>query len=123
MSKAIPIPLGWKVIIQPKRGATETAGGIDISAGAEAEEHLNYVGQIIAMGEAAFCAATKAGIDMGGWKARPVVGDYVLYTPYAGMRIRRAGESEEKYILLCNDTDIQAIIDSPDEYYSWVDAR
>lgn len=122
MSNAVPIPLGWKVILKPKRGKTVSDGGIDISSTADAEEHLQYIGQILDMGEAAFTACTKSGIDMSAWEARPQVGDYVIYTPYSGMRIRRVGESEESYILLLNDTDIQALIESPDSYYSWIDA-
>ena len=122
MSKEVPIPLGWKVILMPKQGKTTTESGIDISASADAEEHLNYIGKILDMGEAAFTARTKSGIDMAAWKARPQVGDYVIYTPYCGMRIRRAGEKEENYIILCNDTDIQALISDPDAYYSWVNA-
>ena len=121
MSEAIPIPLGWKVILKPKTGKTTTDSGIDISATADAEEHLNYIGQILDMGEAAFMARTKSGIDMSKWEARPQIGDYVIYTPYSGMRIRRAGDSENKYILLCNDTDIQALIDDPEAYFSWID--
>ena len=74
------------------------------------------------MGEAAFTAKTKSGINMGTWKVRPQVGDFVIHTPYAGMRIRRSGEKDENYIILMNDTDIQALIDDVDDYYSWVDA-
>jgi len=118
---SVPIALGWKVIVAPKRGKQTTDSGIDISAGADAEEHLNYVGEVIAMGEAAFTAKTKSGIDMSAWKVRPQVGDFVLYTPYSGMRIRRSGEKGENWIILLNDTDIQALIDDPDDYYAWLD--
>jgi len=122
MTSAIPLPLGWKVIVKPKLGVTTSEGGIDISAGADAEEHLCYTGEILAMGEAAFTARTKSGIDMSAWKVRPEVGDYIIHTPYAGMRIRRSGEKDESFIILMNDTDIQALIDSTDDFYSWVDA-
>ena len=118
----IPIPLGWKVIVKPKKALTTSEGGIDVSAGADAESHLTYTGEIIAMGEAAFTCRTKSGIDMSQWKVRPQVGDYVIHTPYAGMRIRRAGEKDENYIILMNDTDIQALIDTVDDYFAWVDA-
>ncbi len=114
----VPIPLGWKVLIAPKVGKTMTAQGIDVSATAEAEKHLNYIGKIVDLGEAAFTACTKSGIDMSMWKARPQVGDYVIYHPYSGMQIRRAGDDD---LVLLNDTDIQALIDDPDAYYSWID--
>lgn len=118
----VPLPLGWKVIVKPKKGISTSEGGIDISAAADAESHLCYMGEIIALGEAAFTARTKSGIDMSAWKVRPQVGDFVIHTPYAGMCIRRSGEKDENYIILLNDTDIQALIDDVDDYYSWVDA-
>ena len=117
----VPIALGWKVIIRPKQGMTMSAGGIDVSAAAEAEAHLSYIGQVLAVGEAAFTARTKSGIDMSAWKVRPQVDDWIIHTPYAGMRLRRTGEEGERWLVLMNDTDIQAIIDDPGDYYSWVD--
>lgn len=121
-SKAVPMALGWKVVVLPRKGKTESAGGIDISAAADSEAHLNYIGEIIDMGEAAFMARTKSGIDMSAWKRRPEIGDFVIYTPYAGMRIRRSGDGPLEWIILMNDTDIQAIIDDPYGYYSWIDS-
>ena len=113
------IPVGWKVLIEPKRGKTISAGGVDISASVDAQEHLVYVGTILAMGEAAFTARTQGGIDMAEWKVRPQVGDHVIFQPYTGMRIRMRGK--EKFILMMNDTDIQALIDDTNDYYSWID--
>jgi len=114
-----PVMVGWKVLIKPKMGKTETESGIDISVTAEAEEHLGYVGEIVAMGESCFTAKTQGNIDMSQWKVRPQVGDQVLFKTYAGMRIRPKGE--KKFLLLMNDTDIMAIIDDPDDYFAWVD--
>ena len=118
----VPLPIGWKVIIKPKKGKTISDGGVDVSAAVDAEEHLVYMGEILAIGEAAFTARTQGGINMAEWKVRPQVGDNVLYTPYAGMRIRRSGVRDERFLLLMNDTDIQALIDDPDAYFSWIDA-
>jgi len=123
-SDYVPIPVGWKVIIEPKQGVTVTEAGIDISVTVESQEHLIYLGKIVAMGEAAFMASTKGGIDMSKWERRPQVGDYVIYSPYGGIRIRRTERDGKKrpILLLFNDTDIHAIIDDPDKYFSWVDA-
>ena len=115
----IPIPLGWKVIIKPKKGKTETGTGIDVSATVAAQEHLVYIGEIIAMGEAAFTARTAGGIDMSTWKCKPQVGDNVIYSPYGGMQIRPSGY--KGFILLMNDTDIHGIIDDDQNFYSWID--
>lgn len=120
-SVSVPIPLGWKVILLPKQGKKTSAGGIDISATQDAEAHLSYIGEVLALGEAAFTARTKSGIDMSQWKVRPQIGDWVVHTPYAGIRIRRSGEKDENWIILLNDTDIQALIDDPNDYYSWID--
>lgn len=115
-----PVMVGWKILVKPKEGKTTSEGGVDISATVEAEEHLVYVGEIIAMGEAAFTARTQGGIDMSKWKVRPQPGDHIIFKTYAGMRVRPKGE--KKFLLLMNDTDVQAIIEDPNEYYSWVDA-
>ena len=82
----IPIPMGWKVIIEPKQGKTTSDGGIDVSATRAAQEHLVYMGTILAMGEAAFTAVTKGGINMNEWEVKPQVGDTVIYSPYGGMQ-------------------------------------
>lgn len=118
---SLPICVGWKVLVEPKIGKTMTASGIDISATADAEEHLVYCGKIVAIGEAAFTARTKGGINMDEWKVRPQLNDYVIFTPYGGLQIRRVGEKEIP-LRLMNDTDIHALIESPEDYYSWIDA-
>lgn len=115
----VPLPVGWKVIVNPKKGKLTSEGGIDVSATADAEEHLNYIGEVVAVGEASFTARTKSGIDMSSWKVRPQVGDYVIYTPYSGMKVRRVGDDDD--LIVMNDTDIHCIIDDPDAYYSWID--
>lgn len=122
-SDFIPIPVGWKVIIEPMKGKTQTDAGIDLSATVDAQEHLVYIGRIRAMGEGAFMASTKGGIDMSAWERKPQDGDYVIYSPYGGIRIRRTERDgkDRPILLLMNDTDIHAIIDDPTKYYSWVD--
>lgn len=124
MTDFVPVAIGWKVIVEPIRGKKETEAGIDLSASMDAQEHLQYMGKLVAVGEAAFNAQTKGGIDMSSWKARPQVGDYVIYSPYGGVRIRRTEKDgkERPILILMNDTDIHAIIDDPSKYYSWVDA-
>jgi co-chaperonin GroES (HSP10) len=120
MSDVIPVAIGWKVVVRPLDGKTTSKGGVDISATVDAQEHLNYIGEVVAIGEAAFKSRTQGGLDMSAWQAVPQIGDYVLYPPYAGMKISRAGE--RKPLRLMNDTDIVALIGNPDDYYSWVDA-
>lgn len=68
-------------------------------------------------------ATTKGGIDMSAWKVRPQEGDYVIYSPYGGIPIRRTERDgkERPELKLMNDTDIHAVVDDPSKYYSWVD--
>lgn len=120
MSSTLPIMVGWKVLVEPKRGKEETESGLDISATVDAQEHLVYIGKILEIGESAFTARTQGGIDMSEWRVRPQKGDSVIYQPYTGMRIRRKGDNG-KFLMLMNDTDIMAIIDDPDQYYSWIE--
>jgi co-chaperonin GroES (HSP10) len=115
----VPICIGWKVLVEPKAGKTLSKGGIDVTATIDAQEHLAYIGKLVAVGEAAFMTKTTGGLDMSQWKARPQIGDYVIYPPYGGLKIRRAGEASE--LRLLNDTDIMALIDNPDDFYAWVD--
>jgi len=120
MSNTVPIPIGWKIIVEPKAGKTESEGGIDVSVTQDAQEHLVYLGTIVAMGEAAFMTRTQGGLDMSKWKVRPQVGDHVIFSQYAGLEIHVAGDSPN--LRLMNDTDLHALIDNLDEYYSWIDA-
>lgn len=115
----VPIAVGWKVIVKPKTGKTKSEQGIDLSATVDAQEHLVYIGELIEVGEAAFMTRTTGGLDMSTWKVRPQVGDHVIFAPYGGLRIRQRGEKRE--LRLMNDTDIMAVIDDPDAYYSWID--
>jgi co-chaperonin GroES (HSP10) len=115
----VPIAVGWKVIVKPRKGKTESETGIDLSATVEAQEHLVYLGTLIEVGEAAFKTKTAGGLDMSTWKVRPQVGDHVIFAPYGGLRIRQRGEKQP--LILMNDTDIMGIVDDLDAYYSWID--
>jgi co-chaperonin GroES (HSP10) len=115
----LPIPLGWKVLIRPKQAAQQSAGGIVFAAETtEAEQSLVYVGQILAMGDAAFTATTQGGIKLSHMR-KPKVGDWVVYAPFAGQKVRVRGD--DSLLILMNDTELQGIIESPDDFYAWVD--
>ncbi len=116
----VPIAVGWKVIVKPRAAKTETDSGLDMSATADAQEHLVYIGELVAVGEAAFMTKTAGGLDMSKWKVRPQVGDWVLFSPYAGLQIRQSG-SDGLPLRLINDTDVHALIENPDDFFCWVD--
>lgn len=119
MKPEIPLPIGWKVIVRPKTAKQYSDSGLDLSATEAAQEHLVYMGELIAVGESAFTSRTAGGIDMNTWKVKPQVGDFVLFAPYGGFKIRQRGEKTN--LILFNDTDIQGIIADPDNFYTWID--
>lgn len=115
----LPIPMGWKVLIRPKQAAKQSAGGIVFAnETTEAEQSLVYVGQVLAMGDAAFTAKTQGGISLSHIR-KPKAGDWVVYAPFAGQKIRVRGD--DSLLILMNDTEIQGIIEDPSDYYAWVD--
>lgn len=116
----LPVPFGWKLLVRPKQAKKQSAGGIVLAQETtEAEQAMVYVGQVLALGDAAFTAKTQGGVDLGLIR-RPRVGDWIVYAPFAGQKMRVRGD--DSLLILLNDTEVQAIIDSPDDYYSWIDA-
>lgn len=117
----LPRPMGWKLLVKPKRAKKVSAGGlILVDETSEAEEAMIYIGKVLAIGEAAFKTKTQGGIDLSTWDFVPEVGDWVVYAPFAGQKMRVKGD--DSIILLLNDTEIQGLVDNPDEYWSWLDA-
>lgn len=115
----LPIPLGWKVLVRPKQAPKQSKGGILFdNKTTESEQAMVYVGQILAMGDAAFTAKTQGGVSLA-HIVRPNVGSWVIFAPFAGQKLRVKGD--DSLLILMNDTELQGIIESPDDFYSWVD--
>lgn len=75
-----PLPLLWRALVVPRRPATVSKGGIALpSLAMDAQRHLEFVGQIVALGELAFKSDVFK--DMA---EIPKVGDWVVYGRYAG---------------------------------------
>ena len=119
----IPIAVGWRVIVEKVPGKRVSDGGIALDATIHAQQHLMYMAKVVSIGEAAFKARTKGGIDMNEWVRVPQVGDYVIVPAYGGQPVRRTEKDgkERPLLTILNDTDIIAIIEDPSYYYSWVD--
>jgi co-chaperonin GroES (HSP10) len=116
----LPVPLGWKVLVRPKQAPKMSLGGIVLAdETSKAEEAMTYVGQILAMGDAAFTATTQGGVRLSHIR-KPKVGDWVVYAPFAGQKMRVRGD--DSLLVLMNDTELQAVIDEPGGFYSWIDA-
>ena len=103
--KELPMPMGWKVLIQPNQSKSKTAGGIILPSKAkENEAYLTAHGQVAKVGELAY---RERGTGEG-WKIsnKPKVGDKVTYGKYAGQKLVINGVR----FLLLNDDEITSIL-------------
>ena len=107
-SKQLPIPLNWKVLVQPNQVKTKTAGGLHLpTISQDNEEYLTAHGTVCALGDLAYRDR-----DTGKrWRAdvSPKVGDRITYGKYAGQKLVVKGV---KFLLL-NDDEILATISDP----------
>ena len=101
----LPIPMGWKILIQPNQIKQQTKGGILLPTKAqENEAYLTAHGLVAAVGELAYRDR-----DSGErWKQRhiPKSGDRVTYGKYAGQKLIINGVR----FLLLNDDEITSIL-------------
>lgn len=117
----LPRPIGWKLLVRPRQAKKMSSGGIVLATEtSESEEAMTFIGQVIAIGEAAFKATTQGGIEMDQFMTVPQLGDWVVYAPFAGQKMRVRGD--DSIFLLLNDTEIQGLVDNPEDYWSWIDA-
>ena len=104
-SHQIPIPMNWKVLVQPNQVKMTTAGGILLpDTSKDNEEYLTAHGTVCAMGDLAYRDR-----DTGErWKSdvMPQIGDRVTYGKYAGQKIVVKGV---KFLLL-NDDELTSIL-------------
>ena len=104
-SHHLPVPMNWKVLVQPNKPKEKAEGGIILpSMAKDNESYLTAHGLIAAMGELAYRDR-----DTGDpWKmtVRPKVGDRVTYGKYAGQKIVVNGVS----FLILNDDEITSIL-------------
>lgn len=101
-----PQPLLWRVLIAPVKPKTMSRGGIEIPALAqEAQEYMNYLGKVVAVGDLAFKSEKFAG-----QQSFPGVGDFVIYGRYAGQKIQHRGVK----LLVVNDDEILCVVSDPE---------
>ena len=104
-SHQLPIPLNWKVLVQPNQVKTKTSGGILLpESSKDNEEYLTAHGAVCALGDLAYRDRDT------GKRCRseicPKVGDRVTYGKYAGQKLVVKGV---KFLLL-NDDEITSIL-------------
>jgi len=103
MPDGLPKPTLWRVMVCPVQPKTMSKGGIALPATVgDAEQYLNYIGKVVAMGPLAGVKAEFADPKTGESTYKVNVGDWVAYGRYAGQRIEYKGVR----LLLLNDDDV-----------------
>lgn len=99
-----PQPGMWRVLIRPRPPKRMSAGGIALPGQAQdAESHLNYVGQIVAIGP----IAGKSPKFEGAWDYK--VGDWIVFGRYVGQRMTH----RDVRLLMVDDDQIQGRVTDP----------
>lgn len=99
-----PTPMLWKVLIRPRPAKRMSEGGLYLPGQAQdAENHLQYVGQVIAIGP----VAGKSDKFEGTWDIKP--GDWIVFGRYSGQRMTH----KDIRLLLIDDDQIQAKLPDP----------
>lgn len=120
-----PIPFvvtQWRVGILVMSPPRKTPGGVLLTRETtETEALLSHVGVVVAMGANAFKSVTKAGINLADEPFNPVLGEYVLFAPHAGVIVTVRGLTQAKeevdiqYRLMA-DSDILGITKAPNAF-------
>ena len=104
--KDLPQPLFWRVLVRPKIAREMSKGGIALASSVvDAEDTLNYLGQVIAMGALAYTHERLRGEHN-----RPEVGDWVAYGRYSGQVTWFKGVR----LLVVNDDEILLKVPNPE---------
>ena len=100
----LPIPLNWKVLVQPHQVQMKTRGGLHLpTISKDNEEYLTAHGRIASMGDLAF----KDRDTGASWKMNiPQVGNRVTYGKYSGQKVTINGVR----FLLLNDDELTSIL-------------
>jgi len=114
-SDQLPIPLNWKVLVQPNQVKKKTASGIHLpTISQDNEEYLTAHGTVCAKGDLAYRDR-----DTGKrWRSDvfPKVGDRITYGKYAGQKLVVKGV---KFLLL-NDDEVTSILPDGVEVAAYV---
>ena len=85
-SSDLPIPMGWKILIQPNQTKSKTKGGIILPSKAkESEAYLTAHGEVLAIGELAYRDRNTG--ERWRMNTKPQVGDKVTLLSKPGYYI------------------------------------
>ena len=114
-SHQMPIPLNWKVLVQPNQVKKKTASGIHLpTISQDNEEYLTAHGAVCALGDLAYRDRDTGKRWRSDTSAK--VGDRITYGKYAGQKIVIKGV---KFLLL-NDDEITSILPDGVEVAAYV---
>ncbi len=103
----LPRPILWRILVMPIRPRRISKGGIHLATSTQdAQQYLNYVGKIVAMGGCAFKSDRFSGETN-----FPGVGEYVIYGRYAGQPLTYRGVR----LLTVNDDEILGVVADPEQ--------
>ena len=102
----LPSPTGWRILILPYRGKTQTEGGIYLTEQTVERQQLSTVlGYVLKVGPLAYQDELK--FPTGPWCED---GDWVLFGRYAGSRF----DIEGGEVKILNDDEIIAKVEDPE---------
>lgn len=101
----LPVPLYWRILVRPQVAKPMSKGGIALPDDArEAQDTLNYIGEVIALG-----ALANKHPRLSGELNYPKVGDWIAYGRYAGQIIWFKGTR----LLIINDDEVLMLVPDP----------
>lgn len=107
----LPRPSYWRVLVMPMKPREVSKGGIVLArANQEAQEILNFLGRVVALGPTAGVHERLGGDGTLPSHEFPKVGDHVIYGRYAGQPLLYRGVK----LILINDDELLGTVPNPD---------
>lgn len=106
----LPVPVLWRLLIEPIRVEETTSGGIVLAPETQkAKEYLRYVGKVLAIGDGAYQHPKFTGIEI-----NLQIGDWVVYQTYSGFDIRvHDATGRPRTLRFINDDEVMALAPDP----------
>jgi len=107
----LPQPSYWRILIAPVKARAVSKGGILLAqSNQEAQNILNFMGQIVALGLQAGIHEKLGGDGVSRGPLFPKVKDYVIYGRYAGQVLQYKGVT----LRVLNDDEILGTVSKPE---------
>jgi co-chaperonin GroES (HSP10) len=108
----------WRLLVQPlpPKKSHSLGDGVSLELPDEvqqAEQVITTVGKIVDAGAVAFLSKTNAGLCLADEPNKPLVGQFVLFSQYAGQEVTLNDEQKTK-LRIIDDTEVLAVIKDPE---------